>query len=159
LDPDTEVIVTAEGDEYAQRSIRLLEAVGFRHIRGYLSGGINAWRAAGLQVGTTPALNVPGVAERLKKKEVVLLDVRDPAEWEAGHVEGSIHVPYQQLREEVPNEIRNVDKPLAVACTGGIRSAMAASLLKRAGVKNVEHVADGGVPNLEDEGIDLVRGD
>jgi rhodanese-related sulfurtransferase len=101
---------------------------------------------------------VPGVAERLKKNEVVLLDVRDPAEWEAGHVEGSIHVPYQQLREEVPNEVRNVDKPLAVACTGGIRSAMAASLLKRAGVENVEHVADGGVPNLEDEGIDLVRG-
>ncbi|HVF03020.1 MAG TPA: rhodanese-like domain-containing protein, partial [Rubrobacteraceae bacterium] len=147
------------GDEYAHRSIRLLEAVGFRHIRGYLSGGINAWRAAGLQVDTTPALNVSGVAERLKKKEVVLLDVRDPAEWEAGHVEYSIHVPYQQLREEVPNEIRNVDKPLAVACTGGIRSTMAASLLKRAGVKNVEHVADGGVPNLEGEGIDLVRGD
>ncbi len=157
LDPETEVIVTSEGDEYAQRSIRLLEAVGFRHIRGYLSGGINAWRAAGLEVETTPALDVPGLAERLKREEAVLLDVRSAEEWQAGHVEGSIHLPYQQLREEVPDEVRNTDKPLAVACSGGIRSSMAASLLKRAGVKNVEHVADGGIPDLNGEGIDLVK--
>jgi hydroxyacylglutathione hydrolase len=159
LDPETEVVVTSEGDEYAQRAIRLLEAVGFRRIRGYLAGGINAWRAAGLGVETTPALDVPGLAERIKKEEVIVLDVRDDVEWEAGHVEGSIHVPYQQLREEVPEEVWNADKPLAVACSGGIRSSMAASLLKRAGVKNVEHVADGGVPSLQSEGIDLVQED
>jgi hydroxyacylglutathione hydrolase len=157
LDPETEVIVTAEGDEYAQRMIGLLEAVGFRHIRGYLAGGLNAWRAAGLDMETTPALDVSGLAERIKKGEVIVLDVRDDVEWEAGHVEGSIHVPYQELREEVPDEVQNVDKPLAVACSGGIRSSIAASLLKRAGIKNIEHVADGGVPDLQSEGIDLVK--
>ena len=149
--------MTSEGDAYAERTIRLLEAVGFRHIRGYLAGGINAWRAAGLAFGTTPALDVPGVAERLKKEEIILLDVRDPAEWEAGHLKGSIHVPYQRLREDIPDVVRNTDKPLAVACSGGIRSSMAASLLKRAGVKNIEHVADGGVPSLPSEGISLVQ--
>ena len=157
LDSEIKVIVTAEGDEYAQRLIRLLEAVGFRHIRGYLSGGINAWRAAGLKAETTPALDVSGLTERLKREEVILLDVRSTEEWEAGHVEGSIHLPYQELREEVPDEVRNADKPLAVACSGGIRSSMAASLLKRASVGNVEHVADGGVPSLQSEGIELVQ--
>ena len=92
----------------------------------------------------------------LREKEVVFLDVRSPQEWEAGHVEGSIHVPYQRLREGIPEEVRSVAGPLAVACSGGVRSALAASLLKRAGVKSMEHVADGGVPNLEEEGIDLV---
>ncbi len=106
---------------------------------------------------TTPALDVSGLAERLKQEEAILLDVRSAQEWEAGHVQGSIHVPYQRLREEVPDEVRNTDKPLAVACSGGIRSSMAASLLKRAGVKNVEHVADGGIPDLNGEGIDLVK--
>ncbi|MDQ4001213.1 MAG: rhodanese-like domain-containing protein [Actinomycetota bacterium] len=159
LDAETEVIVTSEGDEYALRMIRLLEAVGFRHIRGYLTGGLNAWRAAGLEVETTAALDVPGFAERIRKEEVIVLDVRDEAEWDAGHVEGSIHVPYQQLRDEIPDEVRNADKPLAVACSGGIRSSMAASLLKRAGVKNVEHVADGGVPSLAGEEIELVQGE
>jgi hydroxyacylglutathione hydrolase len=112
-----------------------------------------------LGADTTPALDVPGFAERIKKEEVIVLDVRDAAEWAAGHLEGSIHVPYQELREEVPDEVRNTDKPLAVACSGGIRSSMAASMLKRAGVKNVEHVAEGGVPDLQNEGIDLVQDD
>ena len=94
----------------------------------------------------------------MREKEVVLLDVRSPEEWEAGHVEGSIHIPYQPLREGIPEEVWKVAGPLAVACSGGIRSALAASLLKRAGVKDVEHVVDGGVPNLEEEGIDLVPG-
>jgi hydroxyacylglutathione hydrolase len=100
---------------------------------------------------------VPGLAERIKKEEVVVLDVRDEAEWEAGHVEGSIHVPYHQLRAEIPDEVRNAAGPLAVACSGGIRSSLAASLLKRAGIQNVEHVADGGVPGLKVEGIGLVE--
>jgi rhodanese-related sulfurtransferase len=134
----------------------MLEAVGFRHIRGYLAGGLNAWRGVKLAVETTPVLDVPGLAERLREKEVVLLDVRSLEEWEVGHVEGSIHVPYQRLREGIPEVIRKAAGPLAVICSGGIRSALAASLLKRAGVKDVEHVADGGVPDLQEEGIDLV---
>jgi hydroxyacylglutathione hydrolase len=155
VEPESEVLTTADGED-ARRMIRMLEAVGFRHIRGYLAGGLNAWRGVNLAVETIPSLGVPSLAKRLREKEVVLLDVRSTQEWEAGHVEGSIHVPYQRLREGMPEEIRNVAAPLAVACSGGIRSALAASLLKRAGVRNVEHVADGGVPDLEEEGIDLV---
>ena len=159
VDPESEVIVSAEGDEEARRMIPMLEAVGFRHIRGYLAGGINVWRSSGLKAETTPALDIPGLAERLKKGEVVLLDVRSAAEWAAGHVEGSIHVPYQQLRDGVPDEVRAQDKPLAVVCGSGVRSALAVSVLKRAGVENIEHVADGGVPMLAREGIELVEGD
>lgn len=155
VDPDSEVIVTADGGEKARNVARMLEAVGFRKIRGYLAGGMNAWRAAKLEVETTPAIDVPTLAERLKKEEVVLLDVRGEDEWRAGHVEGSIHVSYQRLRDGVPEELRNAGKPLAVACSGGVRSALAASLLKRAGIENVEHVAEGGVPGLEAEGIGL----
>jgi hydroxyacylglutathione hydrolase len=159
VDPETEVIVTADGDEEARRMARMLEAVGFRRIRGYLAGGLNAWRAVKLEVETTLAIDVPTLAERLKKGEVTLLDVREEGEWRAGHVEGSIFVPYRALREGVPEEVWNVEKPLAVACSGGIRSALATSLLKRAGIKDAEHVADGGVPDLEGKGIELVKKD
>jgi hydroxyacylglutathione hydrolase len=157
VDADTEVITTAEGDEDAQKMVHLLEAVGFRNVRGYLAGGVNAWRAAKLEVETTPAINVPALARRIQEEEVVLLDVREDAEWQTGHVEGSIHVPYHRLREGVPEEVSNAGKSLAVACSGGIRSAIAASLLQRAGIENVEHVADGGVPGLASEGINLVQ--
>jgi hydroxyacylglutathione hydrolase len=160
VDPESEVIVAAEGDEEARRMALMLEAVGFRRLRGFLSGGISAWRATGLEAQTTPALDVPGLAERLERGEVVLLDVRSSAEWRAGHVEGSIHVPYQSLRDALPDEVRNTDgRALAVICGSGVRSALAASLLRRAGLDKVEHVADGGVTNLAGEGVELVEGD
>jgi glyoxylase-like metal-dependent hydrolase (beta-lactamase superfamily II)/rhodanese-related sulfurtransferase len=155
---ESEVIVAADGDEEARRMARMLEAVGFRNIRGYLAGGINAWRAAKLGVETTPAIDVPTLAERLKNEEVVLLDVREDDEWQEEHVEGSIYAPYRTLRNGISEELRNAGKPLAVACSGGIRSSLAASLLKRAGIEDVEHVADGGVPMLSKEGIELVEG-
>ena len=159
VDPESEVIVAAGGDEEAKAMARMLKAVGFRRIPSYLAGGLNAWRASGLAAETTPALDVPGLAGKLRAGEVVVLDVRSAAEWEAGHVEGSIHVPYQNLRDGIPDELRGKDKPLAVICGSGVRSALAASLLKRAGVEDVEHVADGGVPMLAREGIELVEGD
>ena len=48
--------------------IPMLEAVGFRRIRGYLAGGLKAWRAAGLEARATPALDIPGLAERLRSE-------------------------------------------------------------------------------------------
>lgn len=160
VDPESEVIVAADGDEEARRMARMLEAVGFRRIRGYLAGGMSAWRASGLRAGTIPALDIPGLAQKIGNKEIVVLDVRSSAEWEAGHVGGSIHVPYQRLRDGMPDEIRNSDVgPLAVICGSGVRSALAASLLKRSGVRNVEHVAEGGVPMLAGYGIELVESD
>ncbi len=159
VDPESEVIVAADGDGEARRMARMLEAVGFRRIRGFLAGGLNAWRAGGLETGTTQAIDILGLAEKLRNEEVTVLDVRSATEWEAGHVAGSIHVPYQQLRKGIPDELRAQDKPLAVVCGSGVRSALAASLLKKNGVVNVEHVADGGVPMLAKQGIELVEGD
>jgi rhodanese-related sulfurtransferase len=46
---------------------------------------------------------------------------------------------------------------VAVACSAGNRSSIAVSLLKRAGVENVVHVADGGIADLPQQGIELVR--
>jgi hydroxyacylglutathione hydrolase len=158
VDPESEFIVAADGNQEAHQMARMLEAVGFRNLRGYLAGGLNAWRAAKLGVETTPAIDVPTLAERLKNEDVLLLDVREDEEWQASHVEGSILAPYRTLREGVPEEVKDTYKPIAVACSGGVRSALATSLLKRAGIKNVEHVADGGVPLLSREGIELVQG-
>jgi glyoxylase-like metal-dependent hydrolase (beta-lactamase superfamily II)/rhodanese-related sulfurtransferase len=158
LDPESDVLTTAGSDEDAHRLARLLEAVGFRALRGYLAGGISAWRDAGLELGSTPAIDIPALAERLRGGGVRLLDVREEDEWDEGHLAGSIHIPYYDLREGVPRELGNGHEPFAVACSAGNRSSIAASLLKRAGVENLVHVADGGVADLAREGFELVRG-
>ncbi len=158
VDPESEVVVAAATDDEGRRLGRLLEAVGFRQIAGVLAGGIEAWRDAGHPVESTPAIDIAELAGRLRAGDVRLLDVREADEWEEGHVDGSLHVPYHELRDGVPGELRNGGRPLAVACSAGNRSSIAASLLRRAGVDDIVHVAEGGIAELEDEGIELVRG-
>jgi hydroxyacylglutathione hydrolase len=156
-DPESEVVVMAGSDDEARRLGRLLEAVGFRNLPGILAGGVAAWEEAGLEIGSTPAIDVHELAGRLRSGEVALVDVREDDEWEEGHVEGSLHVPYHDLRDGVPAELQNGGQ-LAIACSVGNRSSIAASLLKRSGVENVVHVAEGGVTDLAEEGIPLVEG-
>ena len=150
VDPEADVVVLAASDDDARRLARLLEAVAFRNLAGYVAGGIGAWRGEQLETRSTPALDADGLARKLREGEVILVDVRDEDEWEDGHVEGSLHVPYQELRDGIPTELRNADKPLATACSAGNRSSLAASLLERAGIEHVIHVADGGIPDLVD---------
>ncbi len=156
VDAESEVVLAAASDADGRRLAPLLEAVGFRRICGFLAGGTTAWKDAGFETGSTPALDVRELAERLRRDEVVLLDVREDDEWRAGHVLPSLHVPYHELRGSLPRELPSDGRPIAVACSTGNRSAIAASLLKRAGVSGVLHVADGGVPDLADEGFALV---
>jgi hydroxyacylglutathione hydrolase len=150
LDPEAPIVLVAASDADAQSLGRLLEAVGLRNLRGYLAGGIAAWH----ETDSAPAIDVETLAQRLKAGEVRLLDVREDDEWEQGHVEGSLHVPYHELADGATRGLEN-GKPLAVACSAGNRSSIAASLLRRAGVEEVEHVAEGGVPDLPEHGIEL----
>jgi hydroxyacylglutathione hydrolase len=159
VDSDTDVVTLAASDADATRMADLLAAIGFESVRGYLLGGIAAWQDARLPIETTTAIDVPTLAERLRTGEVVLLDVREDSEWKAGHVDGSLHVPYHDLRDGIPEEVRAAagEKPLAVACSIGNRSSIAASLLARAGIYQVEHVVDGGIRDLPEHGVELTR--
>lgn len=159
VEPESEVVVTASGEGDALRLGRMLEAVGFRRLAGRVAGGVAAWRDAGYELGSTAAIDASVLAKRLRAGEVRLLDVREDDEWEEGHVEGSLHVPYHELRDRIPADVRANGKPLAVACSVGNRSSIAVSLLKRAGLEDLVHVADGGVADLADEGIELVKGE
>jgi hydroxyacylglutathione hydrolase len=161
LEPGVGVITLAATDADARRLTELLVAVGFQAIRGVVSGGIAAWQDAGLPIETTEAIDVPTLAERLQAEQVILLDVRERDEWDTGHVEGSLHVRYHDLRDGIPDEVVSAvrRKPLAVACSVGNRSSIAASLLRRAGLHELQHVVDGGVRGLRRHGFELTATD
>ena len=160
VDPASDVVLTAGSDEESARMGRLLEAVGFRRLRALLAGGVAAWQEAGLEISSTPAIDVHELAKRWQRGDVDLLDVREDDEWEEGHVEGSIHVPYHELRDGGPARLGLTERGrvLAVVCSAGNRSSIATSLLRRSGVRDVIHVAEGGVEDLKKEGIPLVEG-
>src|SRR4029450_9961963 len=157
VDPESDVVVAAATADEARRLARLLEAVGFRSIRGLLAGGTQAWLDAGLPPRTLAALDIPGLAAPVRAGDVRLLDVRDDDEWREGHVEGSTHVPYYELRNGIPDGLARNGADLAIACSVGNRSSIAASLLARAGVENIVHVTDGGVAHRRDREVRPAR--
>jgi rhodanese-related sulfurtransferase len=154
-DSEGDTIVTAPSEAAARHMGLLLEAVGFRSLVGFLAGGLPAWRQARLPVESTKAIDIPLLAELLRGDEGVLVDVREDDEWNDGHVGGALHAPYHELRGQIPTELRQAGRPLAVACSAGTRSSLAASLLRRHGIEDVVHVV-GDLEDLLEEGVRLV---
>jgi rhodanese-related sulfurtransferase len=70
-----------------------------------------------------------------------IADVRRPAEWEEGHIAGALLLPLNQINTAI-GEL-DPGRPVAVHCKGGYRSAIAASLLLRAGFRQVVNVTGG----------------
>ena len=145
---DQAVILIGRDDEDAVHAAHLAAAVGITKLGGYLAGGMTSWREEKRPTESTERIDVRAVHERLA--EVQVLDVREREEWDDGHLPGAVHVPYHDL-DGVPAGI-DPQRPVAVICSSGQRSAVAASLLARAGAARVIHVADGGVGTWRSHG-------
>jgi len=93
------------------------------------------------------------VAQQRSEAEpnAVVLDVREPDEWEQGAVPGSIHIPRGHLESQIENRIPDKTTPLIVLCAGGVRSAFAAKTLGELGYADVVSV-EGGFGRWKDEG-------
>jgi rhodanese-related sulfurtransferase len=81
-----------------------------------------------------------GVYER--KDDVQILDVREPYEWEAGRIEGALHVPLNDLMGGKGSDELDPEKPVAVICRSGNRSELASLMLKAKGF-DAHNVRDG----------------
>ncbi|MGA2010383.1 MAG: MBL fold metallo-hydrolase [Solirubrobacteraceae bacterium] len=150
--PDEPVVIVATTLCRAMRVARLLYAAGVWSIAGVSAADRGGWLASGLTVHSTRALETEQLAALLS--DVQLVDVRDQAEWRAGHVSGSVHLPLHRLQNG-DSETLGDRRPLAVACAGGRRAALAASVLRRQGHGDVARVR-GGIGELAGYGVSLV---
>jgi rhodanese-related sulfurtransferase len=144
--PGQPLIFAGRDDDDARSAAELASAVGLRTIAGVLAGGMTSWREERLPVESVRRMTVDELRAALAGDQLQLVDVRERTEYEAGHLPGSISVPYHELRQ-LPDTI-DPDRPVATICASGPRAAVGASLLKRLGVDDVIHVVDGGVPDL-----------
>jgi glyoxylase-like metal-dependent hydrolase (beta-lactamase superfamily II)/rhodanese-related sulfurtransferase len=145
-DREQSIVVVGRDDEDALDAAELAGAVGLRNLAGYLHGGMTSWREDRLDVQRIPRMTVPELHERWESDGdgIQILDVRALAEWDAGHIPGSVHRPYHDIHA-MPDGI-DPQRPVAAVCASGQRSAVAASLLQRFGAEDVIHVVEGGVP-------------
>ncbi len=147
-DRDSEVVLVGRDNADAIHAAQLAASVGIRNLAGHLAGGMTSWREEKRPTGSVERIDVMALHERLDQVQV--LDVRERAEWEQGHIPASFNTPYHDL-DGIPDGIDTV-QPIAIICSSGQRSAVAASLLLRHGADRVVHVADGGVGTWEKHG-------
>jgi hydroxyacylglutathione hydrolase len=107
--------------------------IGYENLAGQLDGGMTAWHAVGGPVERTELIT----AARMDGRAV--LDVRQAAEYAAGHVPGAVHVELGSL----PGRVQAVPAGAVVMCGHGERAMTAASLLQRAGQPGLAVLAGG----------------
>jgi rhodanese-related sulfurtransferase len=83
------------------------------------------------------------LADLIGREPVDIIDVRDPNEWEGGHISSARNIPLETLRED-PDKFLVHGKPLVFICKKGIRSLAAAKLAERFGYERVYNL-DGGM--------------
>lgn len=78
-----------------------------------------------------PAIDAAAAAELVRTRRALVIDVRQPTEWDRGHIKGATHIPL----DELPTRLENLPqgKTIITVCQSGHRSARAARTLTRAG--------------------------
>ena len=155
LSRDVPVLALAARPEEAADLEAELEAAGFRELLGAIADEHPGRAVGGHPLARGSAIEVERLADELATGAVLLIDVREAAEWRRGYVPGSVHLPLAALRGAahlLP------DVPTVACCSDGRRAAVAASALRRWGHRNVWRVADGGVDDLLGRpiGLDLL---
>lgn len=84
-----------------------------------------------------------------KKADLQIIDVRWPHEWEAGRIDGAVHIPMDELEERF-EEIA-LDRPVLCVCLVGARSDVAAQFLREKGYD--AHNLQGGMSAWDQEGL------
>jgi sulfur-carrier protein adenylyltransferase/sulfurtransferase len=91
--------------------------------------------------------------EQRRRPGAVVLDVREPEEYEQGAIPGAVHIPRGTLESSVENRITDKSAPVIIHCASGIRSAFAAKTLSDMGYQDVVSMS-GGFNKWKDEGRD-----
>ncbi len=136
------VLVLRDDDEYSGR-LTELRRIGYDDVRGYLKGGMGAWLAAGKDTGSVVHVPACALKERLAEPEpAVIIDVRGPEEYAQGHLEGAVHMPFDEILKGRCC-VSDPDVERIVVCQSGYRAAIAASLLLAFGCRKVSVAAGG----------------
>lgn len=143
---NAEIAIVLDPDQDIEEAVVQLARIGFDRVHGVFRH-TDAWRAEGRPLVSYPTVGVPEYVHAVHAPgNRQLLDVRAPAEWEAGHLPGSLHCYLPDLAAGVPTSLRP-NAPVWVACGTGRRASIAAGLLEHHGFQPVV-LSQGGVPDV-----------
>jgi rhodanese-related sulfurtransferase len=91
-----------------------------------------------------------------KGEEIVLIDVREESEWNAGHIAGAVHLSKGIIERDIEGKYPDKSSEIILYCGGGFRSVLAAHNLKLMGYKNVISM-DGGWREWKEKGYPVTK--
>ena len=134
------IILRAGNDDWSLASA-MLHRIGYDHIIGYLRDGLKNWVKSGRKTSSIEKLSLDEFGARQTRREVIVVDVREPHEYHEECIENSISVPLTSIEETDIGFAK--DGPITTICPSGYRSTTAASILKRRGVEDISVSLDG----------------
>jgi hydroxyacylglutathione hydrolase len=138
VDDTRPLVFVLDEDQDRGELARQCRTIGYDHLASELAGGMAAWRAAGLPEAQLPLVE----ADQLDDEPGVVLDVRQASEVADGHLPGALAVELGELAgDRQSGELP--EGPVTVMCAHGERAMTAASLLERAGHKELRVVHGG----------------
>ena len=151
------VLLSADASHHDDM-VRQLIRIGFDRIHGFLAGGIEAWRSAGLPVEVTNRLDLDGLKEAQDLPSApMVIDVRQRSEYASGHIPGALNIELGELQEHLDGLPRELS--LVTVCAAGMRATTAGSILQRDGRNNIQVVDESGTPAWIERGYPSETGE
>jgi len=94
----------------------------------------------------------PQEAASLQHEKVIYLDVRTSREWLAGHVEGAVHIPYDEVAQQIATVLPDRSVPVITYCESGGRAKYVVNAMRKQGY-TVVPVTNGGFRELIANGM------
>ena len=152
---DAPLALVLDPDQDIAEAVVQLGRIGFDHVQAVLRG-MAGWQGAGRARSSYLTVDLAGFLELLSGGDTAqVLDVRSPAEWNAGHLVGAVHRYVPDLVAGAPAGLAP-DRPVLVACASGYRATIAAGLLERAGYRPVV-LSAGGILDVMNALIAVIR--
>jgi rhodanese-related sulfurtransferase len=150
------LLVTEPGKE--KETIVRMARVGFNKVKGYLSGGFDAWKNAGEEIDLIIDVEADELMMDIPHdKNLVVVDVRRETEFADGHLKDAVNLPLIDMNDPAIMADFKENQNYYVHCAGGYRSVIASSLLKRQGFHNLRNVAGGWDKIKEQEKAEIVK--
>ena len=116
------------------------------------SGGMLLWPLLRRSTGG-PSVSTAQATQLINRDDALIVDVREPAEYQAGHILGAKNTPLERLGE---TELKRKDKPVIVYCESGERAPKAAAILRKRGYDRVLSL-QGGLGAWKQAGLPVER--
>jgi len=102
------------------------------------------------------SLTAQGAVQLINRERGVMIDVRDAAEYAAGHATGARNVPFDQLEQKLPGTVKNKSVPLLLMCASGARAQRALATAKKLGYEQAQ-VVGGGLKSWKEANLPIEK--